>query len=256
MTPTPDRTGMLAAIVGTAVLVLVLAGTSEITSATAASSPAAGERMTASDRLRIQPWSDEKARIEGSLPIGHDRAFYGEALSQLGYRITAINIDKPDEVEFEIVRDHNTYEVQIQFDAAGASATQVDVVSNLWRTESTKSALRGAETPVAARVVPTIEAYLDRLRMQRWSTEKDKLQKALAIGNERAYYAERLRQLDYRITSTNRDEPDYLEFEVVRGTDTYEVQVKFKNGKASEVKVAANMWTTEATERALLDARH
>ena len=49
-----------------------------------------------------------------------------------------------------------------------------------------------------------------------------------------------------------KDKADYAEYEVVKGSDSYEVQIDFdKGGKARKVDVAANVWKADATERAL-----
>ncbi len=60
-----------------------------------------------------------------------------------------------------------------------------------------------------------------------------------------------MKKLGYQITSTNDREKDYLEYEIVKGDNSYEVQIDLENGKAKKVDVTANMWHSEATERAM-----
>jgi hypothetical protein len=59
--------------------------------------------------------------------------------------------------------------------------------------------------------------------------------------------------MGWKVTSVNYDKPDYVEYEIVKGNDTYEVQIDFdkNSGKATKVDVAPNMWAAEATNRAL-----
>jgi hypothetical protein len=59
--------------------------------------------------------------------------------------------------------------------------------------------------------------------------------------------------MGWKITSVNYDKPDYVEYEIVKGNDSYEVQIDFDENshKAKQVDVAANAWQSEATERAL-----
>lgn len=59
--------------------------------------------------------------------------------------------------------------------------------------------------------------------------------------------------MGYKITATKYDKADYVEYEVVKDDETFEVQIEMKQGKATEIDVATNMWKAEATERALKD---
>jgi hypothetical protein len=59
----------------------------------------------------------------------------------MGYKVTSVNADKPDYVEYEIVKADDTYEVQIDFDKNSNKAIKVDVTSNLWQAEATDKAL-------------------------------------------------------------------------------------------------------------------
>jgi ABC-type Fe3+-citrate transport system substrate-binding protein len=121
----------------------------------------------------------------------------------------------------------------------------------MWRSDATKAALRGTKTEVATKALPANEAYSDRARMKDWSNEKEKLEKSLALGNDKAYYADQLKKMGYQITSTNDQEKDYVEYEVVKGRDSYEVQIDFDGGKAKKVDVTTNMWQSDATDKAL-----
>ena len=86
-----------------------------------------------------------------------------------------------------------------------------------------------------------------------WNQGKAELQKQLAPGTPAADYRKKMEELGYKVTSTNYNNKDYLEYEIVKGDMTWEVQINVddKNNKATKVNVVANTWKTDATERAL-----
>jgi len=98
-----------------------------------------------------------------------------------------------------------------------------------------------------------VNRYSDRDRSKAWNSEKDKLEQALKPGQDKNSYRQQLEKMGYKITATNYDKADYVEYEVVKDDETFEVQIEMKQGKATEIDVATNMWQAEATERALKD---
>jgi len=86
-----------------------------------------------------------------------------------------------------------------------------------------------------------------------WNQGQAELQKQLAPGAPAADYRKKIEDLGYKITSTNYNTDDYLEYELVKGDMTWEVQIDVddKTHKATEVKAVTNMWKTDATEQAL-----
>ena len=140
--------------------------------------------------------------------------------------------------------------MQLSFDKAG-KAKKVDVTTNMWRHDATKAALAGKKMPMATRFERGNEAFSDRVRMATWNKEKDQLEKSLSLGKDKSYYSEQLKTLGYQVTSVNDNEKDYVELEVVKGGNSYEVQIDFDGNKAKDVDVTTNVWQTEATERAL-----
>src|ERR1700757_2726314 len=113
--------------------------------------------------------------------------------------------------------------------------------------------------PTTARVFADTKAtsstsdYSDRERMKSSSDEKKQLEQALKTGEEKDYYRRELEKMGWQITSVNYDKPDYLEYEIVKGQSTYEVQIDLdKNShKANKVNVAYNLWKADATNKAL-----
>jgi hypothetical protein len=88
---------------------------------------------------------------------------------------------------------------------------------------------------------------------ERWNMGQAELQKQLAPGMPAADYRKKIEGLGYQITSTNYNNADYLEYELVKGDNTWEVQINVDDAtkKAKKVDVTMNTWKTDATERAL-----
>jgi uncharacterized protein YmfQ (DUF2313 family) len=86
-----------------------------------------------------------------------------------------------------------------------------------------------------------------------WEQGQAELQQALVKGQERGFFDSKLRELGYQITAINYNDEDYIEYEVVKGENTYEVQIDIddETQKATEIEIDPNVWKTEATERAL-----
>jgi uncharacterized protein YmfQ (DUF2313 family) len=215
-----------------------------------------GERSRYSDREMRKTYEDEEKKLEQALKPGQDKKAYRRELEKMGYQITSVNYDRPDYVEYEVVRGNNSYEVQIDFDKSGKAA-KVDAAPNLWRTDATKAALRGKKSEYPKGTTANPERYSDRDRRKAYDNEEEKLEKALKTGESKDFYRKQLEEMGSKITSVNADRADYVEYEIVKGSDTYEVQIDLdrNSGKASKVDVAPNMWHAEATEKALEQAQ-
>jgi len=205
-----------------------------------------------SDRANMKTSGADRTALQDSLKKGQSVAAIKEKIASMGWKITATNDAEADYMEYEVVKGNASAEVQIDVDKASKMATKVDVATNLWRADSTKAAMKGQPfTPV------TSGNYSDRRYMKAWSGEKDGLEKAMAKGQTPDFYRKKLTEMGYQVTSTNDREKDYLEYEVVKGRNSYEVQIDMdaKTGRAKEVDVTSNMWESEATERALDKAK-
>jgi len=246
----PILNKLSAAVVGVC-LMAPLAGMAADQKSDKASMNAPGQdNMAYSDRALSKAWGNDKAALQAMLTPGQDKAAYTKLLTDAGYTITSVNADKADYVEYEVVKGNHSYEVQI--DVAGGKATKVDVATNMWRTDTTKATMRGSKMTAVAKYTPANDMYSDRARMKTWTGEKDMLEKSLAPGQPKGYYADALKKAGYQVTSINANKKDYVEYEIVKADNSYEVQIDFDNaGKASKVDVATNMWQTEATERAM-----
>lgn len=203
-----------------------------------------------SDRDRTADWTKDKDAVEKALKTGEGKDFYRKELEKMGFMITAVNYDKPDYVEWEVVKGDKSYEVQI--DMAGGKATKIDVTTNMWRADATKQAMQGKKVAAAGR---GDARFSDRDRRAGWTKGEEGLERALKTGQDKEFYRKELEKMGYRITATNHDKPDYVEWEVVKGDQSYEIQIDMAGGKATKVDVTTNMWQADATDRALDNKR-
>ncbi|HEV8715537.1 MAG TPA: hypothetical protein VGX03_22265 [Candidatus Binatia bacterium] len=88
---------------------------------------------------------------------------------------------------------------------------------------------------------------------EHWNQGQAELQKNLPPGQPADVYRRKLEELGYKITSTNYDNPDYLEYEVVKGAQTWEVQIDVDEDthRANKVDIAHNIYKTDATKAEL-----
>jgi len=225
-----------------------------IPSAMAADTKTTSDPSVYSDRDRAKSSKDETEKLEQALKTGEEKPFYRRELEQMGWQITSVNYDKPDYLEYEIVKGKSSYEVQIDFDKNSHKATKVDVTTNAWQTDATERALReGKRVDYPNKTAANPSRFSDRDRMKSTKTEEDKLEQALKTGEEKDFYRRQLEKMGWKVTSINYDKPDYVEYEIVKGDTSYEVQVDIdKNSrKATKVDVVTNVWKTDATEKAL-----
>ena len=117
------------------------------------------------------------------------------------------------------------------------------------------AAAQRSDTPTSDRGSKEMHQYSDRDRGKAWEGEKEKLEQALKQGQDKNQYRQQLEKMGYKVTAVNYDSADYVEYEIVKGDNSYEVQIDMKQGKGTEIDVATNMWQAEATEKALEQAR-
>jgi uncharacterized protein YmfQ (DUF2313 family) len=259
------RSCVLTAVLTMGTVTVPITVTVPVTRSFSADRSARSERLEAltdasrySDRDRMKTAKDDEDRLEQALKTGEEKPFYRRELEKLGWHITAVNYDKADYVEYEIVKGKDSYEVQIDFDKNSHKATKIDVAPNIWKADATERALRDAKKvdyPKGATTHPS--RYSDRDRVKASKNDKDKLEQALKTGETKDFYRSQLEKMGYKVTSVNYDKPDYVEYEIVKGQDSYEVQIDIdKNShKGTKVDVTNNVWKADATERALRSSR-
>lgn len=251
MTPTLKRT-LVASICGLSLSVPFFAGAEGTTdktkepinrSATAPNTQA--DPLVYRDRLNMDRMEQQRAELVRALPPGQKADFYKKKLSELGYRVTAVNDAEEDYLEYEVVKGRDSHEVQIDLDGKGRTAESVDIAPNMWRADATEAALRG-ETVKSQ----TTSDSSDRRYVQAWNDQKDALEKALPAGQDRKFYESKLREMGYKITAVNEADKDDVEYEIAKGRNSYEVQIELdaSSGKAEEVDVTTNLWKADETE--------
>ena len=215
---------------------------------------AADDASSYSDRDQMKASHDEKDKLEQTLKTGEEKNFYRRELEKMGWHITSVNYDKPDYLEYEIVKGKSSYEVQIDFDKNSHKATKVDVATNVWKTEATERALKdGKMVDYPNKTTTNPSRFSDRDRMKSAKSEEDKLEHALKTGEEKDFYRRQLEKMGWKVTSVNYDKPNYVEYEIVKGDTSYEVQIDIDQNshKATKVDVTTNAWKADATEKAL-----
>lgn len=248
MKHTPYRLTTLASVVGIALAMPLAASAADYSKDKASNHTSAMTYPAYSDRANMQNMRVESDALERALKTGQTGDAYMKQLKQMGFQITAVNDRERDYLEFEIVKGRNSHEVQIDRDTSTGRATKIDVTNNMWRADSTKAALRGnAFEPMMT------SQYSDRRYSKGWTDEKEMLRQSMPAGQDAAFYASKLKQMGYQITANNDPDKGEMEYEVVKGQNSYEVQLNIdeRTGKVKEVEVSSNLWQADATERAL-----
>lgn len=86
-----------------------------------------------------------------------------------------------------------------------------------------------------------------------WNAGQAELEKNLPSGQDVKTYRQKLEQLGYKVTAVNYDSPSYLEYEIIKGDQTWEVQIDVdsQTRKATTIEIDPNVYRTEATTNAL-----
>jgi len=239
----------LIALASSALLATGVAQAADPVATNAAPSP----RMTDRQMARSGNMQADRDQLEQKLRAGMTRTDYQKILKDNGYRISAINEEKKDYVEYEVVKAGSSYEVQIDFENNATRATKVEVENNMWRADGTERMMKDERyMPTAPLVADTTGRYSDRRNIQGWTTEKDRLQKALPMNLKAADYRSKIEGMGYKVTAVNDREKDYVEYEIVKGKNSYEVQIDLdtRTGMARKVDVTSNLWEVDATDKA------
>ena len=242
-------------LIATAALSVLAASTGWAANDTKAMSPTATTPapMAAPMRSHADTREAERNELKQQLQAAQGRADYARIIEDHGYRIAAINEDKKDYLEYEVVKGKHSYEVQLDFDKGASKATEIAVENNLWRADATKKMLANADYkhPAPLKADPQ-SRYSDRRYIKAWTSEKDRLENALPPNQQVAQYKPKLEKMGYKITAVNDREDDYVEYEIAKGANSYEVQIDVdpKTHMATQVDVTSNLWEADATDRA------
>jgi hypothetical protein len=227
----------------------------------ATTKPAAADRPMATTNGQTDPMRDrnaamnsEREQLAQKLRAGQSRSDYARILEGNGYRIAAINQDKKDYLEYEVVKGDHSYEVQLDFKNGAARATGIDVATNMWRADATKRMLEDAnyKHPEAVAAADPQGRYSDSLHMKALADEKGRLEQALPPNLKVAEYRPKIESLGYKVTAVNEREKDHVEYEIAKGDNSYEVKIDVDPATqtAKDVDVTSNLWEAGATDRA------
>jgi uncharacterized protein YmfQ (DUF2313 family) len=209
------------------------------------------ERIARADRpdapaARANRYSDrDRARSKDmikeleALPLGQTKEFYRDELKRRGYTISKVNTDNRDELDLETVKNGHSIAMEVEFDEETAKSTSIDADTMWVESESTER--------MRTKTMDKDPADKDEL----WQQGQAQLQRALPAGQPPDFYAKKLKELGYKVTSVNDADEDNLEYEIVKGEQTYEVQIDIDDNtnKATDVEIGMNLWKTEATNR-------
>jgi uncharacterized protein YmfQ (DUF2313 family) len=195
--------------------------------------------FTASAATDNERWNQAQAELQKQLAPGLPAADYRKKIEGLGYQITSTNYNTADYLEYELVKDNMTWEVQINVDDATKKATKVDVVTNVWKTDATEAALGRNGTTHTPTVYRNPYSERDRTSVSRLIKELE----ALPVGQGKQFYKDALSKHGYNITRINKDDADELSLEAVKGANSVEFNVAFneKTGKSTSID-ADSIW--------------
>lgn len=228
---------------------LLVAGAAQAADTTAAQPTKMTDRLMAkSGNMKA-----DREQLQQKLRAGKNREDYQKILKDNGFRISAINDDKKDYLEYEVVKAGHSYEIQFDFKEGVAQATKIEVENNMWRADTTKRMMKDEKYQHAGPlVVDGKGTYSDRRNMKGWTDEKDQLQKALPLNLKATEYRAKLEAMGYKVTSVNDRDKDSVEYEVAKGVNSYEVQIDLDagTGMAKKIDVTSNFWEAQATDQA------
>ena len=236
---------------------LLVSGMAQAADTKAATAPVT-TKMTDRQMAQSGNMKAEREQLEQKLRAVKARGDFEKVLKDNGYRISAINKDEKDYLEYEVVKGDHSHEVQIDFKDGAAQATKVEVEPNMWRADTTKSMLKDPNYKHSGALVADPKArYSDRDFIKGWTDEKDALEKALPKNLKAAEYKSKLESMGYKVTAVNDREKDYIEYEIAKGENSYEVQIDLdkSTGMAKKVDVTSNLWEAEATDKATDQAK-
>ncbi len=102
--------------------------------------------VTAPGGSRVTEFQAEKVKLESVLTGAAQREDYATLLEKGGYHISSVNADKPELLEYEVVKDDKSYEIRLRFDEGAPVAKRIDITGNLWKAKETKEMLKQSKT--------------------------------------------------------------------------------------------------------------
>jgi hypothetical protein len=194
-----------------------------------------------------EAWNQGQSELQKQLAPGAAAGDYRKKIEGLGYKVTSVNYNNEDYLEYELVKGDMTWEVQIDIDDNTKKATKVEVVTNAWKTDATERALGRTVATNSKPIYQNPYSERDRVSVSRLVKELE----AMPVGQTKQFYKDNLAKQGYTITRVNTDESDELSLEAVKGANSVELNVAFneETGKSTSID-ADSMWVeSEATSR-------
>lgn len=99
----------------------------------------------------------------------------------------------------------------------------------------------------------TEHSWIDRTRMGQYDEQKNALEEQLKGVNSIDELRSRIEKAGYMITSINEHNDDEVEYEIVKGSHTFEVQADIDDGMLEDIEVSHNLWRADETKKAMTD---
>jgi hypothetical protein len=126
--------------------------------------------------------------LQQMLASGHAPDWYARQLERSGYEVTAINYAREDYAEYEVVRDTESYEVQLQIDTETGTVDKVTVEDNPWQVTATEEAVERNEGIIeiasGTQVTVKLNDYLDSGENEEGDTFSMTVAEAVVVGDE------------------------------------------------------------------------
>jgi len=115
--------------------------------------------------------------------------------------------------------------------------------------------IKSTEATPRSKTMGTVSnPWSDREHMGAYGNEKDKLEEMLKAATSKDDVRKMIKDQGYIITSINEDSDDEIEYEIVKGDHSYELQFELDSaGKPKDIGVSTNMWRADATKQAMKD---
>ena len=182
------------------------------------------------------------------LPLNKSKKFYRNALKKRGYRVTTIPTNSPQELDLEVQKRNKQMALNISFDEDTGRSTALHAEEIWWATngQADGNFRRTARGDTAMRDHPA-------KKKSRWQRGKQVLERELTPGEDRGFYPDTLEALGYEITSVNVEDPDRLEYEIVKGQQTYEIHIDIDEDEdtATDIFIHRNRNRSADTRRFL-----
>lgn len=203
-------------------------------------------------------WYKGEDRLDQRLQPGQSPAAYREQLRELGYKVTAVNYNTPDYVEYEVVKGDRTYEVQIDVDDDTGLATEIDIAANVWKTDVTQAALNAPESiaslndPNYIMVITPIYTVDTRERTALEKMVRDLEQ--IPAGESKGSYRNALQERGYQVMDKTKKN-NRTQFRVSKDGREALVHVRFnaETGKAEQVNAFPLLLNATARQSSSMD---